>query len=337
MNKNKNTNENKFKAHFLDYKEPYAIGIGFVLWFIILLLIATLGQTPPFEKNALELGSLRVAWYAIFILTGIIFAVILAIREAKYLGIDVNHLTDGILIAVPLSIIGARLYYVIFDPAGHAGYNNIGDVFNIAGGGLAIHGAIITAIIFVIIYTKVRKMNLWALLDILAPGFLIGQILGRWGNFFNQEAHGGPISTNTYNFLKVILPNFILENMNIGGIYYHPTFLYEGLWNLAGLITILIVRRKTIFKLGDLIGLYLIWYGLGRGLLIEPFRTDPLIIFGLRVNVIFSLGIFVVGGIAYMIIKNLLNRDIPYYLDIVKENVPLVEKEKQDKALLKKK
>ena len=95
MNKNKNTNENKFKAHFLDYKEPYAIGIGFVLWFIILLLIATLGQTPPFEKNALEVGSLRITWYAIFILTGIIFAVILAIREAKYLGIDVNHLKIG--------------------------------------------------------------------------------------------------------------------------------------------------------------------------------------------------------------------------------------------------
>ncbi|MDD2575332.1 MAG: prolipoprotein diacylglyceryl transferase [Acholeplasmataceae bacterium] len=336
MNKNKNTNDNKFTKHFLAYKEPYTIGIGFVLWFIMLLLIATLGQTPPFEKNALEFGSLRITWYAIFILTGIIFAVILAIREAKYLGLDVNHLTDGILIAVPLAIIGARLYYVIFDPQGYAGYKNIGDVFNISGGGLAIHGAIITAIIFVVIYTKVRNMNIWSLLDILAPGFLIGQILGRWGNFFNQEAHGGPISTNTYNFLKVILPNFILENMNIGGIYYHPTFLYEGLWNLAGLIAILVVRRKRIFKLGDLIGLYLIWYGLGRGLLIEPFRTDPLIIFGLRVNVIFSLGIFVVGGIAYIIIKNLLNRDIPYYLDVVKENVVLVEKEKQEKAKQKK-
>lgn len=334
---NKNNNEKKFVKHFLSYKEPYTIGVGFVLVFTLLLLLATLGQTPPFNKEAINIGGLVIAWYAVFILTGIVFAVILAIREARFLGINVDHLTDAILIAVPLAIVGARLYYVIFDPNGYSSYKNIGDVFNISGGGLAIHGAIITAIIFVIVYTKIRKMNIWALLDILAPGFLIGQILGRWGNFFNQEAHGGPISTGTYNFLKVILPNFILENMKMGNIYYHPTFLYEGLWNFAGLVAILIVRRKRIFKLGDLIGLYLIWYGLGRGLLIEPFRTDPLIIFGLRVNVLFSLGIFVVGGAAYMIIKNLLNRDIPYYLDVVRENEPIVAKEKAAKQNAKKK
>lgn len=326
MKMKKNQNENKFIDHFITFKTPYIIGLSFVAWFILLLILATAGQKPPYNPLAIELGSFSVAWYAIFIMTGIGFAVILAVKEAPFVDINKSHLIDGAMYAIVLSIIGARLYYVLFDP-NKSNYKSIGDVFNIAGGGLAIHGAVITAIIFVIIYSRFRKMNVFALSDLLAPGFLIGQIVGRWGNFMNQEAHGGPIKEGTYHALKRIIPNFILENMNIGGIYYHPTFLYEGLWNLAGLMIILIVRRKRLLKLGDLIGYYLIWYGLGRGLLIEPFRTDPLYIGPWKVNIVLSIGLFAVGGISYLIIKNILRRDLPYYLDFVNDNKKMLENE----------
>ncbi len=313
--KNQIKKENVFINKIINYKQPLIMGSSFVGVFILLLIIGMAGKTPPYSNIAVSFGDVSIAWYAIFILTGIIFAAILAFREARFLNINSDHLMDGILIAVPLAVIGSRLYYVIFEPV-----DSFGAIFNIAGGGLAIHGAVITALVFTVIYTKVRKMNLFAVIDLLAPGFLIGQILGRWGNFFNQEAHGGAMTENAYNVLKYIIPGFILENMNINGTYYHPTFLYESLWNLLGLILILIIRRKKLFKLGDLIGIYLVWYGLGRGLLIEPFRTDPLMIGNIRVNVLFSLTLFAVGGVGYIILKNFIKRDIPYYLDVVNEN-----------------
>jgi|SRR5690554_2599392 len=320
----------ELKEHLKKYESIY-ITIGFILWFLVLIVIA-MALTKfkaPYRSYAIEIGNLQIAWYAVFIISGIVMGAILAFKEASKLAINTNHLSDAILIAVPLAIIGARLYYVIFDP--DKNYQSFADVFNIRQGGLAIHGAIIITIIFIIIYTRLRKMNIWALMDIVAPGFLIGQVLGRWGNFFNREAHGGPIKENTYQTLKYIIPKFILENMYLteDGItdYHHPTFLYEGLWNLAGLIIILIIRRKKLLKLGDIIGYYLIWYGLGRGLLIEPFRTDPLYIGSLRVNIVFSLVLFVGGGILFLILKTIFIKELPYYHDFVLENEMKIKKE----------
>lgn len=315
-------NVKTIKEHIKKYDAFYLTG-AFIFWFLLLILLATVGQTPPYNSLAVDMGFLQIAWYAIFILSGIGMATIMAFREAKRLNINSNHLSDAILIAVPLAIVGARLYYVIFDPVKN-NYKSFLDVINIAGGGLAIHGAVIITLIFVVIYTRIRKLNIWALLDILAPGFLLGQIVGRWGNFFNQEAHGGLMSDKAYNFLNYVLPKFIMENMYMTESgetgYFHPTFLYEGLWNLLGLIIILIVRRKKLLKLGDLIGYYLIWYGLGRGLLIEPFRTDPLYIGGIRVNILFSLTLFVLGGVSFLVVKNILFRELPYYYEYVLEN-----------------
>ncbi len=316
MKKNNEIKENKLMIHFKQYKQPYLIGVGFVLWFVLLLFLATLGQKPPYNNIAVSFFGLSIAWYAIFILSGIGFAVTLAHREAHFLDINVDHFFDSVLFGIPIGVIGARIYYVIFEPV-----DSFAEVFNIAGGGLAIHGVIIAVLIFILIYTKIRKINLFAFLDLIAPGFLIAQVLGRWGNFFNQEAHGGPIKPETLKVLKKVMPNFIIENMNINGTYFHPTFLYEGLWNFLGFVLILIFRRKRVFKLGDIFGFYLIWYGLGRGLLIEPFRTDPLLIGEtLRVNVLFSLTLFVLGGVAYIVVKNIIRRDLPYYIDVVREN-----------------
>ncbi|HKL61411.1 MAG TPA: prolipoprotein diacylglyceryl transferase, partial [Acholeplasma sp.] len=227
----------KIKIHFNKYRMGYTMGGGMVGWFILLLLMATVGQKPPYNSTALQVGSFSIAWYAVFILTGITFGAILAFYEIKFIGINKDDLYDGLLFAVPLAIVGARLYYVIFDPANT--YESLGDIFDIAGGGLAIHGAVITTIIFLIFFTRFKKMNIWKVFDIIAPGFLIGQIMGRWGNFFNQEAHGGP-TTRAFLKNKLHLPNFIVENMNKAGVYYHPTFLYEGLWNSLGLIIILV-------------------------------------------------------------------------------------------------
>lgn len=326
---------NQIKAHFFKYRMGYSLGIGMVLWFLFLLLMATIGQKPPFDSVAIEVGGFSIAWYAVFIISGIVFASILGFYEIKFIGINKDDLYDGILFTVPLAIIGARLYYVIFDP--HNNYTSIAEVFDIAGGGLAIHGAVITTILFLIFFTRYKQMNLWKVLDILAPGFLIGQIMGRWGNFFNQEAHGGE---TTRTFLKdtLHLPEFIVENMNKGGVYYHPTFLYEGLWNLLGLTIILVLRRKKVFKIGDLIGVYLIWYGLGRGFLIEPFRTDPLWIgkpvegaaFSLfKVNILMSLLLFVGGGVVYLVLKNLVFfKELPYYIDVYNDGKKELEANK---------
>lgn len=336
----------KIIDHFKEKKQAYIIGTSFVLWFLLLVFLAVVVR--KYNSVAISIGGFDIAWYAIFILSGISMGTILGYREAKLLNINRDHLIDGVLIGVVLSIIGARLYYVAFNPVG--GFKEIIDIRT---GGLAIHGVIISMILFVPIYTRIRKMNVWGLIDMLAIAFLIGQVIGRWGNFFNQEAHGGPISEGTLNFLNYIIPNFIMKNMNIGGTYYHPTFLYEGLWNFAGLVFLLIIRRKRVLKLGDMFGLYLIWYGVGRGLLIEPFRTDPLLFINTadpenfflnmlnRVNVVLSLTLFTIGGTLFIVLKNKLIPNMPYYYDVVLENVKKIsaeeQKEKKEKEKLNKK
>jgi phosphatidylglycerol:prolipoprotein diacylglycerol transferase len=292
-----------------------------VLIFLLLVSVAVLVQDgTPYNNIALDLGFAKIAWYAVFILTGISLGAYFAYHEFKRVGWDTELLFDALLYAVPLSIVGSRLYYVLFDPIDR--YDSILDVIDITSGGLSIHGAVITAFIFVVLYTRKKKMNFWLLADILAIGFFVGQIIGRWGNFMNQEAYGPVIESE---FIKTILPNFILNQMEVTpGNFHHPTFLYEGLWNLVGLIFLLVARRKRWFKVGDMMGLYLIWYGLGRGAIIEPLRTgghptDALRMFGLPANIILSLTLFMLGGLAVILIKRKLIPDQPYYVDMLVE------------------
>lgn len=307
----------KIKEFFSKSTDARNYTIGFSAFIIVLLLAILTQDGTPYSPTALDLGFAQVQWYAVFILTGLSIAAFLAHEEFKRVGWNPDLLFDALLWAVPLSIVGSRLYYVIFDP--NPNYDTFMDVINITNGGLSIHGAVITAFIFVFFFTRKKKINFWLLADILAIGFLIGQIVGRWGNFMNQEAYGPAIQSE---FILSLLPAFIEDQMVIGGIIHHPTYLYEGLWNFAGLIFLLVARRKRWFKVGDMMGLYLIWYGLGRGAIIEPLRTggdpgDALRMFGLPTNVILSLTLFMLGGVALIVAKHYLIKDQKYYKDML--------------------
>lgn len=308
------------------YQQPILMYGGVFFGLIALIMLATLTQSGyPYNMTAITIVDtedihLAVQWYALFILYGIVGAAVLAYYEFKRLNIDTNILFDGLLWCVPLSIVGARLYYVIFDPL--PSYQNFIDVINITQGGLAIHGAVIVTIITLIFFTRHKKVSFWLVVDVLAVGFLVGQISGRWGNFMNAEAYGPAIENGS--FMLKILPDFIKQQMTISGVVHHPTFLYEGAWNFVGLIFMLFARRQRWLKTGDLMGVYLIWYGLGRGALIEPLRTlgevgDALMIPGTQIptNIALSFGVLMLGGILIIVLKHFLIENQPYYYDLL--------------------
>jgi len=243
------------------------------------------------DPIAIHLGPLAIRWYALCIVTGLILAVYLTMKEAPRKKIIPDDILDFILIAFPLAILGARLYYVIFRFDYYS--QNLGEIFAIWNGGLAIYGGLITGALVLYIFADRKLINTWDFLDIAAPSVMIAQSLGRWGNFFNQEAYGATVDNLNY------LPAFIRDQMYIEGSYRQPTFLYESLWNLLGFALILIFRRKwKSLRRGHITAFYLIWYGFGR-MVIEGMRTDSLMFFGLRVSqwlsvVLIGLGIFII-------------------------------------------
>lgn len=224
------------------------------------------------DPIAFRLGPLTVNWYGIILGTAALVGLLLAVNEGKRFKIASDFFMDLLLIGVPSAIVGARLYYVAFKWDYYSAHP--GDIIKIWEGGIAIHGALIGAIIAAVIYVRKKGYSFWRIADICAPSLLIGQAIGRWGNFMNQEAHGGPV---TEAFLRdtLHLPNFIVNQMNIGGVFYHPTFLYESLWNVAGVVLLLILRRQKFMRAGELFLSYFIWYSIGR-FFIEGLRTDSL-------------------------------------------------------------
>ncbi|MFD2705581.1 prolipoprotein diacylglyceryl transferase [Salibacterium lacus] len=227
---------------------------------------------PPIGRVAFEIGSWPVYWYGILIGLGALFGFLLANRESKKRGLPKDIFADLLIFAIPVSILFARLYYVIFRWGYYA--DNPGEILAVWEGGLAIHGGLIGAALTAVIFTRKRGVSFWKMADIAAPSIILGQAVGRWGNFINQEAHGGPV---TRDFLENLqLPPFIIEQMFIDGTYYHPTFLYESVWNVLGLILLLLLRRVNL-KRGELFLSYLIWYSAGR-FFIEAMRTDSLMI-----------------------------------------------------------
>ena len=245
----------------------------------------------------LDLGFIQIYWYSVMILLGLLLGSFLIIKESKRFNIQKEYIINLIFYAMIFAIIGARLYYVLFNFDYYS--KNLLDIFKIWEGGLAIHGGIISGLLFILFYTKKYKVNTWIMLDIIAPGLIIGQAIGRWGNFFNGEAHGGVVSLEFLNSLH--LPQFIIDGMHLNGLYYHPTFLYESLWCLLGFI-ILLIYRRTSCKIGQVSSLYFIWYGIGR-FLIESLRTDSLMLGQLKIAQVVSIILIIIGVIIF-IIKN---------------------------------
>ena len=236
-------------------------------------------------SRALTLGPVTINWYGLIIACGLLLAVLYACRRSKQFGLKSDDLIDGVLFIVPFAIICARLYYCIFQWESYK--NNPIEILYIWNGGLAIYGGVIGAAIGIFVLAKVKKIKVGAVLDITSLGFLIGQSIGRWGNFFNREAFG----VETDAFMRMGLTNAYTGKVT----YYHPTFLYESVWNAIGFVLIHHLSKKRKYD-GQVALMYLAWYGLGRTF-IEGLRTDSLYLGSLRVSQILA-AITCFGGVA---------------------------------------
>ena len=251
------------------------------------------------NRVAFNIFGFNVYYYSLCILLGVIVAYILITREGKKQGLPKEFISDLIFYTLIIGILGARVYYCVFNLDYYLA--NPSEILKIYNGGLAIHGGVIAGLIFVYFYTKKKNVSFIKILDIVAPAVIIAQSFGRWGNFFNQEAHGG---ITTYQNLKNMhIPEFIINGMHIEGKYYYPTFFFESIWCLIGFIILMIARKNKNLKKGFQIGFYFIWYGIGR-FFIEALRTDSLMFFGLKIAQIVSLIGIIIGIIIIVTNRN---------------------------------
>lgn len=258
------------------------------------------------DPIALQLGPLSIHWYGIILGTAALVGLLMALREAKRVGMDPETIMDVVMYAVPAAIIGARMYYVVFRWDEYYS-SHPGEIIAIWQGGIAIHGALIASVLTAYIYSRVKKVSFWRIADIVAPSLLIGQAIGRWGNFMNQEAHGGPVSLEFLQSLH--LPQFIIDQMYILDpltntySYYHPTFLYESLWNLLGVLLLITIRRVVALRRGDLFLSYVIWYSIGR-FFVEGLRTDSLMLTDtLRIAQVISLVLIALALVMMVVLR----------------------------------
>ena len=244
------------------------------------------------DPIAFEIFGKPIYWYGIIISLGVLIGIYLAMREAKRLELDPEIIIDFCLLAIPLAIIGARIYYVVFQWDAYK--DNPIDAIKIWEGGLAIFGAVIGGVIAALIFTRWRKLDSWLLADIVAPSLILGQALGRWGNFFNQEAYGYAITNPAWQWFPAAV--FIEKNQQ----WHMATFFYESLWNFI-VFLFLIFYRKRKKRNGEVFLLYLILYSCGR-IVIEGLRTDSLYWGPFRVSQLLS-GILIVLGTAMFFVR----------------------------------
>lgn len=258
------------------------------------------------DRVAIDLGFIQIYWYSIFILLGILVAAILIYKECKKQGLKSEEFTDLLFNTVVFGIIGARIYYVLFNFSYY--WNNKIEILEIWHGGLAIHGGLLFGTLYVLHFCKKHKLNKLKLMDMIVVGVIIGQAIGRWGNFFNGEAYG-PLTT--YAALKQnLIPEFIIKGMKILGQYYEPTFYYESLWNINGFIILLLARSRKKIKIGQITGIYFLWYSIGR-MYIESLRADSLMLKNFKVAQIVS-GILIIVGLI-LIIKPIIKKEDKLY------------------------
>lgn len=257
---------------------------------------------------ALELGPIQIRWYGVIIAGGILLGYLLAQREIEKKNFTENTLIDIVISSVISGIICARIYYVAFEWSYYK--EHLYEIPMIMNGGIAIHGGLIGALGMAYLLTRKKHVSFFQLGDIAAPSIILGQAIGRWGNFMNQEAHGGEVSRSFLEQLHI--PEFIINNMKIDGVYYHPTFLYESIWNFTGFVILLLIRKHL--KIGQTLLSYAIWYSIGR-FFIEGMRTDSLMLTEhLRIAQMISIAIIIVA-IAIWIYRNI-KYQLPKYKDV---------------------
>lgn len=242
------------------------------------------------------LGSFEIRWYSVLMLVAVIIGLILIQREAKRFGVKEDFMFNMAFWAIIFGYIGARLYFVLFNWDYFS--TNMGEIFQTWKGGLAIHGGIIAGLLTIFVYTKKYHVRAIRYLDFMCVPLLLGQAIGRWGNFFNSEAHGA--ATTLEHLQNMHIPDFIINGMKIEGVYYTPTFFYESIACLILFIAFMFIRRSKYVKVGTMSGLYLIGYGIIR-FFIEMSRTDALMLAGLKVAQLVSIIMIIIGIVILMI------------------------------------
>lgn len=243
----------------------------------------------------LDLGVIQIYWYSVLILIGFLIGGALALWESRKWEIPEDFMVNLFFYIIIFAFVGARLYYVLFNFSDYA--SDPISIIKVWEGGLAIHGGIIACVLFIIFYTKKYKVSTLRIMDILAVSLIIGQAIGRWGNFLNQEAYGSPTSPEFLQGLHI--PQFIIDGMKIHGTYYQPTFLYESIGCLLGFIVLLIFRHRRHTKVGHVTALYLIWYGILR-FFIEALRQDSLMLGNFKMAQIVSILAVIIGIIMFI-------------------------------------
>lgn len=267
-------------------------------------------------SDGFTIGSFTVKWYGVIIAVGVLLATLYILRRVKQFGLTEDDILNMLIIGLPSAIVCARLYYVVFEWKQFFGPGIPWYKFlDIRSGGLAIYGGVIGAALAVFIYTRVKKQTVLPYLDIMGLGLLIGQAVGRWGNFFNREAHGGV----TDSFLRMGL----IENGQLQ--YFHPTFLYESVWNVVGFVLLHFLSKKRKYD-GEVFLGYVAWYGLGRAI-IEGLRTDSLYIGPLRVSQ-WLAGISCVAAVAVLIYQRFFVKHTPQ--DLLVNRVAEAEKKETE-------
>lgn len=261
------------------------------------------------SRTAFTVFGQDIYWYGIFIGLGVILGVLLALHEAKRTGQNPDTYLDFIIYAMIIAIIGARLYYVIFSWDFYSQHPE--KIFAIRKGGLAIYGGIIGGVLTAIVYSHLKKKSFWVMADTMAPSLILGQMLGRWGNFFNKEAFGGftdNLFAMRYQLSQVrasdVTPDILQNLVTVNGVDYiqvHPTFLYESMWSLCVFIILLILQRKKKFD-GQVCATYFFGYALGR-VWIEGLRTDQLCIGNVPVSQALSAVLIIASVVLYVYCK----------------------------------
>ena len=241
------------------------------------------------DRVAIQIGPVPIMWYAVFIVSGIILGLGVVTWLGKSKGYDFEDWIDFLLLGLPIGLVGTRLYFILFNLPYYQ--DNPAEMFNVRGGGLAIHGGMIAGLIFTYFFTKKKNFDFLITVDILAPAFILGQSIGRWGNFINQEAYGQAVSQETLSWL----PQFIQEGMYINGAYHQPTFLYESIWNLVVFVIMIVLFKSKYYKPGRVLGIYLIGYSIGR-FVIEDLRMDSLYLGNFQVARLISIVLIAAGA-----------------------------------------